>query len=225
MENILQSLHSIIGQTIIVGKEANEAGDDTTAKKCEYVENMLSDMLWNINQNDQTNKKTNCEKTKIKCRYFNRGFCKYGTECNFYHPEVSCEEYLREGVCLQQRCMKRHQRHCRYWTGKNEGCRRDEMCQYLHVESRRFGCSSGGGSDDDCRYEQRRKQCDVWESNNTKDYSRKCHMKETEEYYFVTKSDKGKWMFTCKIRDVSFAAQKSVKQHITARHGGPGTSP
>ena len=48
-------------------------------------------------------------------------------------------------------------------------------------------------------------------------------IKETEESYFVTKSDDGKWQFTCKICEATFASQKSVKQHITARHGEPGT--
>ena len=99
------------------------------------------------------------------------------------------------------------------------------MCQYLHVESRRFGCSSGGDSDEQVRKHtnESRYHCDVRERDNTNEYSRKYHIKETEESYFVTKSDDGKWQFTCKICEATFASQKSVKQHITARHGEPGT--
>ena len=73
-----------------------------------------------------------------KCRYYNRGFCKFGRSCKFHHPTVVCDEYLQDGVCTQRRCPKRHPRHCRYWSTKPEGCTRNEKCQYLHVASNRF---------------------------------------------------------------------------------------
>ena len=73
-----------------------------------------------------------------KCRYYNRGFCKYEGKCKFYHPEIVCEEYLQDGLCRQKKCEKRHPRHCRFWTTKAEGCRRGETCQYLHAVSTRF---------------------------------------------------------------------------------------
>ena len=95
------------------------------------------------------------------------------------------------------------------------------MCQYLHVESRRFGCSSSGGNDFDCNIANRIKLGStqmpdfiivMWEHENTNEFSQKYHIKETEESYLVTK-----------ICEATFASHKSVKQHITARHGGPGT--
>ena len=78
------------------------------------------------------------EKHYRKCRYYNRGFCKYGRQCKFYHPKLVCSEYLRDGICLQIKCPKRHPRHCRHWTSKTEGCNRNETCQYLHIRSKRF---------------------------------------------------------------------------------------
>ena len=73
-----------------------------------------------------------------KCRYYNRGFCKYEGKCKFYHPEIVCEEYLQDGLCRQRKCEKRHPRHCRFWTTKPEGCRRGETCRYLHAMGPRF---------------------------------------------------------------------------------------
>ena len=43
--------------------------------------------------------------------------------------------------------------------------------------------------------------------------------KETEEVYFVTRTDDGRVQFTCKICETVFTSQKSVKQHTTMKHG------
>ena len=75
---------------------------------------------------------------KKKCRYFNRGFCKYGQKCRFYHPRQVCNEFLLEGICRQHKCPQRHPRHCRYWTTRQEGCNRGDFCQYLHVHEKRY---------------------------------------------------------------------------------------
>ena len=45
---------------------------------------------------------------------------------------------MRDGICLQIKCPKRHPRHCRHWISKPEGCNRNETCQYLHIRSKRF---------------------------------------------------------------------------------------
>ena len=33
---------------------------------------------------------------KKKCRYFNRGFCKYKTKCRFVHPKQICQQHTRD---------------------------------------------------------------------------------------------------------------------------------
>ena len=30
---------------------------------------------------------------KIKCRYFNKGFCKYQKKCRYLHPKNTCREF------------------------------------------------------------------------------------------------------------------------------------
>ena len=60
-------------------------------------------------------------------------------------------------------------------------------------------------------------------------HGRDCHnqnrKEEMEENYFATRAGDGKIMFTCKMCEASFASQKSVVQHNTAKHKGQGTSP
>ena len=73
-----------------------------------------------------------------KCRFFNRGYCKYQDQCNYHHSPVICQKYLSTGICEEKACSARHPRHCRYWSTKAEGCKRESACQYLHISSKRF---------------------------------------------------------------------------------------
>ena len=71
-------------------------------------------------------------KAKIKkCRYYNRGFCKFQDECNFDHPSTICHILLQNGKCYLRQCPDRHPKICRYWQ-MEEGCRRSQYCTYLH---------------------------------------------------------------------------------------------
>ena len=75
-------------------------------------------------------------KSRIKCRYWNRGFCKEGDNCTFYHHEEDCESFLENGNCEDRRCIKRHRKFCRYFR-EEEGCYRNDICQYLHLEPKK----------------------------------------------------------------------------------------
>ena len=56
-----------------------------------------------------------------KCRYYNRGYCKFQEECNFAHPSTICQDLLQNGKCYLRQCPDRHPNICRYWQ-KEEGC-------------------------------------------------------------------------------------------------------
>ena len=77
------------------------------------------------------NRNKNCQS---KCRYYNRGYCKEGRGCEFFHPsEEVCQEYCNFGSCSQGRsCRQRHFKRCRYWLKGN--CWRDKTCVYLHKQ-------------------------------------------------------------------------------------------
>ena len=68
-----------------------------------------------------------------KCRYWDRGYCKYQKQCKFEHPMATCEIFLKEGKCKQRTCEKRHPISCYFWKG--DGCNRGKYCAYLHLET------------------------------------------------------------------------------------------
>ena len=59
--------------------------------------------------------------------------------CNFLHSTIICEDFLENGICKSNKlCFKRHPKNCRYWCKSAEGCKRGEMCEFLHLDSKRF---------------------------------------------------------------------------------------
>ena len=39
------------------------------------------------------------KKKRKKCRYDNKGFCKYNNKCSFSHPKGNCQDYLQNHKC------------------------------------------------------------------------------------------------------------------------------
>ena len=66
-----------------------------------------------------------------KCRYFDKGFCKYRKKCRYSHPEQTCEQYSEYGQCGGQRGPHRHPEICKYW--QSNSCKRNKKCDFLHV--------------------------------------------------------------------------------------------
>ena len=50
----------------------------------------------------------------------------------FFHEQVYCPEYLKDGKCLDWNFFKRHGQVCRYWKKNKAGCFRGEKCQHFH---------------------------------------------------------------------------------------------
>ena len=48
-----------------------------------------------------------------KCRYYDKGICKYKSKCGYFHPNQICEEYERTGNCQGHNCKDRHPERCR----------------------------------------------------------------------------------------------------------------
>ena len=67
-----------------------------------------------------------------KCKYFNRGYCKYKFKCKFVHPGEICTIYLEGKRCDDKNCEDRHPKVCKWWL--QGGCR-GRNCDYLHVTS------------------------------------------------------------------------------------------
>ena len=68
-----------------------------------------------------------------RCRYYNKGHCKYKEKCRFYHPKNVCKAYLDCGKCEQKDCSERHPKVCKFWSQNKNGCGRNLDCDFLHV--------------------------------------------------------------------------------------------
>ena len=151
-------------------------------------------------------------------------------------------------MCLNRRCPKRHPHHCKYWTSKPEGCKRNETCQYLHLSSKRLSVSDIDNDrtlftvyEDENEEESENEsiQCDqcpnlLWNTRDLETHRKAIHItnrnggyqecyrdsNETEESYRVEKDKEGKIQFTCKICEASFASQKVITQHYTVNGVG-----
>ena len=78
------------------------------------------------------------KKSRIRCKFMNKGFCKEGSSCDFAHPEEDCQEHCSSGSCPQERiCPYRHPNKCKFWISGN--CWRGPSCVYLH-NNEDFNC-------------------------------------------------------------------------------------
>ena len=66
-----------------------------------------------------------------KCRYYNRGYCKYKSKCRYTHPKHICKEYMASQKCEKVDCYDRHPKVCKWADGKT--CQRHDKCKYMHV--------------------------------------------------------------------------------------------
>ena len=64
------------------------------------------------------------------CKFNQRGYCKFGSECHKYHENETCED---QG-CTRKACRKRHPRICKYF-GDNMSCKFDKECAYTHRDN------------------------------------------------------------------------------------------
>ena len=66
------------------------------AAKVESLNEIINDKNKSIEilQNKTKSKEIKVKSNERRCRYWNRGFCKKGDECRFYHPEADCGIFL-----------------------------------------------------------------------------------------------------------------------------------
>ena len=66
-----------------------------------------------------------------KCRYFQRGSCKFGSQCNFLHPDSVCLSFSKFGFCQNENCKLSHPtKHCNEWMAGY--CARGRKCMKRH---------------------------------------------------------------------------------------------
>ena len=80
--------------------------------------------------NKDDDKAENEHQKRKKCRYYNRGYCKYTDKCRFIHPREICSMYMESQKCTKVNCTERHPKDCK-WNKKAGGCRR-QGCDFAH---------------------------------------------------------------------------------------------
>ena len=66
-------------------------------------------------------------KEKLKCVFYNTGYCKHGEDCTKHHPDKVCEDI----DCIDENCDKRHPIPCKF--GRRCRHKRKNTCLYSHV--------------------------------------------------------------------------------------------
>ena len=116
-------------------KSVDKVTDLVSKNLCdEKDKGILKDLLKIIKTVDSLNIKIeNQNENKKKCKYYNRGYCKYKEQCTHSHFRTICDEFSTNGKCSNfKSCLFRHPKPCRFWTKKIEGCRRGNTCLYMH---------------------------------------------------------------------------------------------
>lgn len=137
--NVSDEVRSFIKNKNIAMSNIDKVNDLVNKNLCDEKDKLIfADLLKLFEDVESLNVKV--DKNKIRrCKYFNRGYCKYANKCSFLHYEKKCEDFLKNGICTQQkRCLYRHPKNCRYWIRKSEGCQRENKCQYLHDPTKKF---------------------------------------------------------------------------------------
>jgi transcriptional regulator with PAS, ATPase and Fis domain len=106
----------VIEEVLVANSDAMKRIDKEIVKIMNTKEVSLPVVDANKDNLESVTKANNVNKMTKKCRYFNRGFCKYREKCRFYHPEHICEAYLKSNNCEQKECCKRHPKRCT-WEG------------------------------------------------------------------------------------------------------------
>lgn len=139
-KNIVES-QAMIDELIVKNADDIKILQEWKKRNLEAIQNMdqeiktVKDMEIKIMENIRVAEKDD-EFVKLlddKCRYWDRGYCKYQKQCKFEHPMATCEIFLKEGKCKQRTCEKRHPISCYFWKG--DGCNRGKYCAYLHLET------------------------------------------------------------------------------------------
>ena len=66
-----------------------------------------------------------------KCRYYDKGDCKYQRKCRYFHPKEICKSHLQNLNCKLKGCRERHPKACK-WFQRDVGCKRTD-CEFLHI--------------------------------------------------------------------------------------------
>ena len=92
------------------------------------IELLKVNSLENMSENKETivPKSLEQESENKRCKWWNRGYCKFKQSCPYLHPKKICIEEQ----CLNKECKKRHPNSCKNW--QKGSCRFENLCEFTH---------------------------------------------------------------------------------------------
>ena len=130
MEGTMED-HSMVGDKEglsvegTMGRVGFTAGNTIEKSQVEFIATFVEKIMIEYNKAQEP-------KVKIRCNFYNRGFCRKGSTCDFEHPVKLCEQYKLEGECTRSICKDRHIYKCKYFQSQ-KGCFRGSSCEFLHA--------------------------------------------------------------------------------------------
>ena len=146
MELVLHEIDIVTKEQMMLVKYHNEL-EDRRLRLMEFVQNSekleisaeaRDNLLHNVSDMElkltkSSNFKGNNFGLKKKCRYDDRGYCKYLGKCKYQHFAHICDQYKMQGKCEgRQSCPFRHPKVCNFWKSDKQGCKRGRVCKYMH---------------------------------------------------------------------------------------------
>ena len=138
----------------------------------------------------------------------------------FFHSSSTCEIFLENGKCQSKGCSKRHPKDCRFWTREEEGCRRKDLCQYLHNITKRFKTQfpqnnlATESNHDDITY-----NCEHCDYTTNLSENLKTHITVNHQESVLSNSDESFDSFACDIcGDLGFNCEDDLTQHNNNMH-------
>lgn len=126
-----REIHDILERQKVIDKKLVETSQSIKRleKEISKLENQKEKREEESVAMDETETKT--EDIVKRCKYKNRGFCKYLEKCRYFHPSEICPKHLENLKCNEKECTRRHPKICK-WYQRAVGCRRNN-CDFLHV--------------------------------------------------------------------------------------------
>ena len=118
----------------VTGEETCNTTVGVVKPKTKQTAEKVNDVAVNNESNDALEKENVdvvSKSKRKKCRYFDRGYCKFTNKCRYSHTEDICNSYRNNQKCAGRDCPYRHPKVCK-WVTSSRGCVR-ENCVYLHT--------------------------------------------------------------------------------------------
>ena len=135
MEKNLEPIENIDIREIVEKQSALDKLFEANSNSIRKVENQIREM-----ESEKTKGAKDAEVEEVrevelkngikKCRYFNKGYCKYSVKCRYLHPKEVSKNHLERKNCKAKNCKERHPKVCK-WLKEETGCRRQD-CEFVH---------------------------------------------------------------------------------------------